>query len=217
MSFGFSIGDFLAVGQLIAKIVISLRESGGAKTEYQDLILELESLQHALQHLDKLQTKSGSSSSLDSIKYAALSCCRPLEQFLDKIQRYDRSLGVWAKNTGSLKGTLDKVRWAFGQRDEIHKLQSYINVHVGTINILLAEYGLEKISLASDKAEADQQDIQRRLDDTRGLLRQISDGSSTQLLVIRRVDSMTRKLLKMVNGELKASWKSLGDMVASVW
>lgn len=58
MSFSFSIGDFLAVGQLIAKIVISLRESGGANTEYQDIILELESLHHALQHLDKLQAKT---------------------------------------------------------------------------------------------------------------------------------------------------------------
>lgn len=131
MSFGFSVGDFLAVGQLTVNILASLRESGGAKSEYQDLIRELESLHYALQRLDKLQAKPGSSSRLDSIKYAALSCRRPLEQFLSKIQRYNRSLGVWAKNdTNSFKGTVDKIRWAFGQRDEIHKLQSYINYRV---------------------------------------------------------------------------------------
>lgn len=218
MSFGFSVGDFLAAGQLTVNIVASLRESGGAKAEYQDLIRELESLHYALQHLDKLQAKTGSSTSLDSIKYAALSCRRPLEQFLSKIQRYDRSLGVWAKNdTNTFKGTVDKVRWAFGQRDEIRKLQSYLNVHVATINMLLAEYGLEKINLVSDKAEAGQQDIERRLEDTRGLLQQISDSSSTQLLMVQKVNLMTRKLFKMVNGELKASWRSLSDMVARVW
>ncbi|KAJ6032237.1 hypothetical protein N7540_002969 [Penicillium herquei] len=215
MSFGFSVGDFLAVGQLTVNIVASLRESGGAKTEYQDLIRELESLHYALQHLDKLQSKTGSSSSLDSIKYAALSCRRPLEEFLGKIQRYNRSLDVWAKNeTNAIKGTLDKVRWAFGQKDEIQKLQSYMNVHVATINMLLAEYGLEKINLVSDKAEAAHQDIERRLEDTRGLLEQISESGSAQLLVVQKVNSMTRKLFQMVNGELRASWRSLGEMVA---
>ena len=39
MSFGFSIGDFIAVGKLIVKIVDSLRSS---KSEYQELIRELE-------------------------------------------------------------------------------------------------------------------------------------------------------------------------------
>lgn len=218
MSFGFSVGDFLAVGQLIVNILASLREPGGAKSEYQDLIRELESLHYALQHLDKLQAKTRSSTTLDSIKYAALSCRRPLEQFLSKIQRYNRSLGVWAKNdTNSFKGAVDKVRWAFGQRDEIQKLQSYINVHVATINLLLAEYGLEKLDIVTDNAEASQQDIERRLEDTRGLLQQISDSVSTQLLVVQRVHSMSRNLFQLVNGELKASWKSLSDMVTRVW
>ena len=39
MSFGFSVGDFLAVGGLIVKIVDILR---GSRSEYQELIRELE-------------------------------------------------------------------------------------------------------------------------------------------------------------------------------
>ena len=39
MSFGFSVGDFLAVGVLIVKIVDILR---GSRSEYQELIRELE-------------------------------------------------------------------------------------------------------------------------------------------------------------------------------
>ena len=39
MSFGFSVGDFLAVGGLIAKVVEALR---GTRSEYQELIRELE-------------------------------------------------------------------------------------------------------------------------------------------------------------------------------
>ena len=39
MSFGFAVGDFVAVGTLIVKIVDTLR---GAQAEYQELIRELE-------------------------------------------------------------------------------------------------------------------------------------------------------------------------------
>lgn len=73
MSFGFSVGDFLAAGTLIADITNSLREAGGSKSEHQELLRELESLNHALKHLDKLPT-DGASANLESIKFAALSC-----------------------------------------------------------------------------------------------------------------------------------------------
>jgi hypothetical protein len=132
------------------------RDSGGSETEYQDLVRELELLHNALQHLDKLNTATNPSPSLDSIKYAALSCRHPLEQILNKIQRYDKSLRLWAGyNMKSLRKTADKLRWALGQMDEIQILQSYINVHVGTINVLLAEHVLESMSIASAKAEAE--------------------------------------------------------------
>ena len=39
MSFGFSVGDFLALGGLIVKTVDALR---GSRSEYQELVLELE-------------------------------------------------------------------------------------------------------------------------------------------------------------------------------
>ena len=39
MSFGFAVGDFVAVGTLIANIVHSLR---GTRSEYQELTRELE-------------------------------------------------------------------------------------------------------------------------------------------------------------------------------
>ena len=39
MSFGFSVGDFIAVGQLIYDITNALR---GSRTEYQELVRELE-------------------------------------------------------------------------------------------------------------------------------------------------------------------------------
>lgn len=103
MSLGFPIDDFIAVAELIKEISSCLEDVQGAKTDYQDLLRELECLQQALKHLDQLQQNPASAScvNLDSIKYAALSCRRPLEQFLGKIRTYDNSLSIWRKVASS--------------------------------------------------------------------------------------------------------------------
>lgn len=216
MSFGFSVGDFLAVGSIIADIVSSLRESGGSKSEYQEIIRELEGLQHALSCLDKLQSSDGCSTSIDSIKYAALSCRRPLEQFLDKIKKYDNALGVWSK-PGMIKSAADKLKWAYTQRDEIRKLQAYLNVHVGTINILLAEHGLERMDIASERSERDQLQVRDRLEDTRKAIERINSSAKSQAQAVAAANSMLCKLFQMVSGEVMVSLKSMAGMVSKVW
>jgi hypothetical protein len=216
MSFGFSVGDFIAAGKLISNIIHSLSDADGSKSEYQELVRELESLQFALRHLDKLQQSGSKSTNLNSIKYAALSCQRPLEQFLNKIKRYEKSLGVWSKE-GALRGTAEKLRWAMGKKDDIRKLQSYLNIHVGTINILLAEHGLEMMDLATDKAEADQLYVRETLENTRNIVYRIKDNITAQSLVAQSTNLMLKKLFDMVSGEFRASWKTLGELVTKVW
>lgn len=216
MSFGFSIGDFIAVGTLIADIAKSLRETGGAKSEYQELVRELESLQQALHHLDKLHTNSSKPQDLVSIKYAALSCRRPLEQFLFKIRKYNKSLGVWNKD-GLLRSTADRLKWTYGQKDEIKKLQGYLNVHFGTISILLAEHGLEMMNIASEEGKADQAQIRERLDNTRELMEKINTTVSSQTMAISTTNSMLARLCQLVSGDSHLSWKSFVGMVAKVW
>lgn len=215
MSFGFSVGDFLAVGTLIADITNSLREAGGSKSEYQELLRELESLDHALKHLDKLPINDASVT-LESIKYTALSCRRPLEDFLRKIEKYDKALGIWG-GANPIKKTAGKLRWAFGEKDEIKKLQSYLNIHIGTINILLAEHGLEKMNLAFEKGELDQLHIRERLENTKSLMQWIKDSVVAQTAAVHINNSMLTKLFGMVSGEFGSSLKSLGEMVAKVW
>jgi hypothetical protein len=216
MSFGFSVGDFIAVGTLVAGIISCFGESGGSKSEYQELLRELESLQHALAHLDKLRLGDSSLANIDSIKYAALSCRRPLEHFLGRIKKYDKTLGVWSKD-GRLKGAAHKLGWMYGQKDEIRKLQSYLNVHVGTINILLAEHGLEIMSLASERVEADHMHIRERLDDTRAIINWIKDNVSAQALAVKFTNSMLSSLFDMITGEFRTTLKTLEAMVARVW
>jgi hypothetical protein len=216
MSFGFSIGDFLAVGKLIADITSSLSTAGGAKSDYQELLRELESLRKALIHLDQLKSQGGSSTTLDSIKYASLSCRHPLEQFLAKIQKYEQSLSLQGK-PNVFKSTTDKLRWTFSSSEEVKKLQSYLNFHVGTINILLAQYGLERMDLAEQRAETQHLQIRARLDHTHDLVQETKKNTMAQALVIRNVGYVLGSLYQVVCGPMKVSLESLGQVVAKIW
>lgn len=59
MSFGFSVGDFLAAGALITDIVTCLKDSGGAASQYQELMRELDGLQMALNKIEHLKETPG--------------------------------------------------------------------------------------------------------------------------------------------------------------
>lgn len=204
MSFGFSVGDFIAVGKLIADITSCLKESGGSKSEYCDLVLELECLHKTLLHLDRLPSSQGNSRSVDSIKYAALSCRRPLEEFLGKLKRYEASLGPSTKSS-TWKTPVDKVRFHLGARDEIRKMQSYLSVHAGTLNILLAEHGLESMNIAHEQNGAAHLAIRERLETTNGVLVQVRDSVVGQAAALHKATNLLEQLYKLVSGEIRAS------------
>ncbi|KEF62858.1 uncharacterized protein A1O9_00831 [Exophiala aquamarina CBS 119918] len=52
--FGFSVGDFLTVIDLTAKIVGALSDAGGASTEYQHALIEIEGFQRVINIVSKL-------------------------------------------------------------------------------------------------------------------------------------------------------------------
>jgi hypothetical protein len=73
MSFGFGVGDFIAVSNLIAKVVGCLKDVGGSKSEYQQLVSVLESPDRALSQLDRMKPVDGTASiTFERIKGNAL-------------------------------------------------------------------------------------------------------------------------------------------------
>ncbi|KAF2853964.1 hypothetical protein T440DRAFT_389253 [Plenodomus tracheiphilus IPT5] len=215
MSFGFSVGDFIAIGKLIGDITASLQSVGGAKSEYQELIREFQSLDAALKHLDRLESSSSNAQTLVSIKCAALSCRHPLEEFLVKIRKYENSLGPWSQSS-TIKTATTKLRWTFGHNDEIKRLQTYLNVHIGTINILLAEYGLERMQVNDKKAESIAQQVRYQADTTHALLENVRKDLPGQTLLLRRVHSMLGGLYQLVCGEMRTSLQHFAQSVNKV-
>ena len=71
MSFGFSVGDFIAVGILIKNITSALHSS---TSEHQELLLELNGLQRALDEIEHLKAVPQHEIEVNAVKVAALTC-----------------------------------------------------------------------------------------------------------------------------------------------
>ena len=85
---------------------------------------------------------------LFGIKATALSARRPLEEFLNKIQKYETALGP-GRNRRALAGWTKGAQWV-SLGDEAMKLQNHLNIHVGTVNMMLIRCGLAESVVQQD-------------------------------------------------------------------
>ncbi|KIM99853.1 hypothetical protein OIDMADRAFT_125485 [Oidiodendron maius Zn] len=169
MSFGFSIGDFIAGATLIKEIISALR--GAAKLEYRELELELYGLQRALDELEHLRPGPGQEVAVNSVKAAALMCRYPLEEFQANLKRYQLLLQHGHhRKLDVVEGWVRKVQWNISMPDEVQKLRAYIAAHVGSLNMRLLTLGLTTVIVA--QAEASERDslIQNELDGQRRIV-----------------------------------------------
>ncbi|KAH9213111.1 hypothetical protein DL95DRAFT_507384 [Leptodontidium sp. 2 PMI_412] len=134
--FGFSIGDFIAAAGLIKKVSDALKDAGGASSDYQHVIIELEGLDRALKVVAALQPDHSNDSHVNAIRGMALSCQLPLHQFLFKIQKYEGSLGA-IPSSRSIPRNARKAKWAVYVADQVQSLRAVIAAKVVSINLLL--------------------------------------------------------------------------------
>lgn len=99
----------LQLPDLIKKVCLSLRQVGGASTEYQHVIIELQGLGNALQQLQALEPTDDNFAHVNAIRALALACQLPLQEFMAKLEKYEIALGPFAERR-SLSGGARKAR-----------------------------------------------------------------------------------------------------------
>ena len=211
MSFGFSVGDFIAAGQLIFQIAETLKGVGGAKSDYQELLRELESLDKALKHVDRLKGATA-----DSIKCAALMCRYPLEDFLNKVRRFDKSLGV-GSISNSVKSIGRKLQWGFVKKDEIARLRDYLSLHIGSLNMQLLTAGLESLHTQADGSQDHRLEIQMELEESRTAIAKLGSRIQNQSMIAYDTKSAVSALFALVRVDVVGPLKDLIQAVAKVW
>ncbi|PMD62077.1 uncharacterized protein K444DRAFT_525361 [Hyaloscypha bicolor E] len=93
--FGFSFGDFVSAIKIVKDICRALRDTGGAKDEFQHVLIDLQHLVILLEQLNHgVWDHGGDAGHLNAIKGMALTCKTPLQEFLDKMEEYKSLQGT---------------------------------------------------------------------------------------------------------------------------
>ena len=104
-----------------------------------------------------------------------------------------------------------------GKKNEADRLRHYLNVHIGTINMLMLQHGLEKLDVASEQSEKNQEDIKDGFERCSRELKEVKSNIEAQTLAVRENKSIIQKLFWMVSSEIAAPLKALSQTVAKVW
>ena len=144
ITFG-SVGDIICVSLLIKDLVKCLDESRGSSAEYQAVIRELWSLDHALLEVELLHRSCKQSVELSGLSEATNRCveqCRKcIRDFRDKVKRYQGALG--GGGTGSLvRDTTAKIRWHVSEKEDLAKFRAEITAYWSSMNMLLVTTGV---------------------------------------------------------------------------
>jgi hypothetical protein len=130
--------------ELCTKVAKALKETGGASSEYQNVIFELHGLQNALARLAALEPTESNISHVNAIRGMALACRLPLQDFLSRVEKYESTMGPMAPI--SMRGAGKKAKWAVFMIEEVKRIRAVISAKVISINLLLATHASETLS-----------------------------------------------------------------------
>ncbi len=128
--FGYSVGDVVALCQLLAKITKALKDTGAARSEYLQLTRELELLQTLLSDVSQKLPKSHQ----QLILATALGSRTQLENFLQKINtQYESTLGDRASGRGKFPIFAKRTQWAVLTQSDVTQLRMLLSFTIQII------------------------------------------------------------------------------------
>jgi len=129
MSFGFGVGDFLAVSKLALDVYTGYKD---APKDFQNISDEIKSLHIIVdRHKDEFRDKTLSSDEETQLRGILEGCTHVLED-LDKLRMKYMSLG---SAQGSSSQATDRIKWT---QENIQELRARLSSHTGLLTSFIA-------------------------------------------------------------------------------
>ncbi|MCJ1414052.1 hypothetical protein MMC32_000377 [Xylographa parallela] len=162
VGFGFSAGDFIAALTLVGTIVDSLREAGGAGSDYRELLRHLHTLETALIRVKRLNLEEVQHAERVALQQAASQCQRTIDDFWQKIRNYQPHLGQYSFR---LKSAWMKIKWATCKKEDLSKFKVDIAAHTTSIDLMLTTVQMDSIATESRKNDQRHRTLAGRMQD----------------------------------------------------
>nr|WDW19289.1 hypothetical protein [Penicillium meliponae] len=200
MSFGWGAGDIATTIKLINAIVSSLRETSGAREQFQELETELFGLKRALKRIDSLTQSANPANEIQALKFVSLYCVQTLQRFQERIKPFEDSLGSQSQKT-RLQAAPRMVRWQLLIKKDLPELRQYLVAHVGYLNLELSTASLKSVSRANESIE----EIRLQNDRAIALIEQRIDNAAT-----------TQRSLEDIRETIERVWNYNNDLANMV-
>ena len=151
MSFGFSVGDFVAGASLAYDLIIALSSSRGSSMEYQQLIQQLYIMHKTCMHVEQIRSSNQMThATLNATVLIVKNISKQIEAFLRKTEKYRKSLR--AGGSGSIaKDAWRKVGWSLFKPTEVKKLKEDLQSAMSQLGTLVSLAGLYAVKAALDR------------------------------------------------------------------
>ena len=176
-------------------------------------------MNQALQHVSQLTEVSNQAVAADRVKYAALTCRSPLEDFLRKVQKFDGSLGLSRVRRQRFQDARRRLQWITGpgREAEITKLRSYLDIHIGIINMELIQHGFQRLATSFDEQMIDIETFKGSLEGSIYELRGLREDIQAQGHTTTGTRFTVKNILKMMREDVSAALKSLRARMITIW
>ena len=139
MSFGFGVGDIIAVVNLLERVTNEIRNYRDAPIHVQQLGSEMHLLHRALQRLLMIEPQDKEDTEwLEHIRAIAIHCQQPLLSFIEKMRLKESSFGLGNRRTTTALSTIGyRLHWSLITRKDMDELRKVIMAGIAAINMML--------------------------------------------------------------------------------
>jgi ankyrin repeat protein/nucleoside-triphosphatase THEP1 len=162
MSFGWSAGDVVAGVQLLVKVAVALKDTGGSASKYRETSVYLLSLANVVQQLQD------PSNDLIVVKEDALAVVASLREFHEKItSKFEKRLGKNAEKDwiGWLRSSPRKVEYGLFLTKQVNELRNRVDTPIKSISLALG-LAIHKQNIVSAEVGAETQNLVQELKDS---------------------------------------------------
>jgi hypothetical protein len=138
MSFGYAVGDVIAVLGLFERVAIELRNYKNAPAHFQQLSTELDLMRNTLRYILQLRPETPEEhQTLEKIRAIVIHCLQPLQALDAKMQANQGSLGHF-RTTGTLRAMGSRLHWSMIAQKDVDELRKTVLSEMAAINTLLS-------------------------------------------------------------------------------
>ncbi|KAK6721381.1 hypothetical protein SNK04_000279 [Fusarium graminearum] len=138
MSFGYAVGDVIAVLGLFERIAIELRNYKDAPVHFQQLRAELDLVHSTLKHVLSLESDCKEElQTLEQIRAIVIHCSQPLQAMVNKMRSKESSLGHF-KSTRNLGAIGERLHWSMIAQGDVDSVRKMIMSQMAAINIRMS-------------------------------------------------------------------------------